>query len=74
MPLSKPVVALNVAQLGRLTMLNVSGLPSGSIGRTPGWCAQWEEGLLDPEQAITRPRQLYDGEPERSFLPIEDRG
>ena len=45
-----------------------------AIGRTPGWCAQWEEGLLDPEQAITRPRQLYDGEPERSFLPIEDRG
>ena len=33
-----------------------------AIGRTPGWLAQWEEGLLDPEQKITRPRQLYVGE------------
>ncbi len=36
-----------------------------AIGRTPGWLAQWEEGLLDPEQKITRPRQLYVGEDER---------
>ena len=36
-----------------------------AIGRTPGWLAQWEEGLLDPEQKISRPRQLYVGEPER---------
>jgi citrate synthase len=33
-----------------------------AIGRTPGWLAQWEEALLDPEQKITRPRQLYVGE------------
>jgi citrate synthase len=45
-----------------------------AIGRTPGWCAQWEEGLLDPEQKITRPRQLYDGEPERHFVRMGDRG
>jgi len=45
-----------------------------AIGRTPGWLAQWEEGLLDPEQKITRPRQLYDGEPLRHFVPIEERG
>jgi citrate synthase len=32
-----------------------------AIGRTPGWLAQWEEGLLDHEQKITRPRQLYVG-------------
>ena len=44
-----------------------------AIGRTPGWLAQWEEGLLDPEQKISRPRQLYTGEPERHFVPISDR-
>ncbi len=33
-----------------------------AIGRTPGWLAQWEEALFDPEQKITRPRQLYIGE------------
>jgi citrate synthase len=36
-----------------------------AIGRTPGWLAQWEEGLTDPEQKITRPRQLYVGRAER---------
>jgi citrate synthase len=44
-----------------------------AIGRTPGWLAQWEEGLLDPEQKITRPRQLFVGEPERHFVPIGQR-
>jgi citrate synthase len=33
-----------------------------AIGRTPGWLAQWEEGILDPEQRISRPRQVYVGE------------
>jgi citrate synthase len=32
-----------------------------AIGRTPGWLAQWIEGILDPDQKISRPRQLYDG-------------
>ncbi|MBI4728757.1 MAG: citrate synthase [Acidobacteria bacterium] len=36
-----------------------------AIGRMPGWLAQWEEGLLDPEQKISRPRQVYAGSPER---------
>jgi citrate synthase len=36
-----------------------------AIGRTPGWLAQWEEGLFDPEQKISRPRQLYVGEAAR---------
>ena len=36
-----------------------------ALGRTPGWLAQWEEGLLDAEQKITRPRQLYVGAAER---------
>ena len=36
-----------------------------AIGRMPGWLAQWEEGLNDPEQRIARPRQLYVGHHER---------
>jgi citrate synthase len=37
-----------------------------AIGRTPGWLAQWEEGILDSEQKISRPRQIYEGPPLRS--------
>jgi citrate synthase len=33
-----------------------------AIGRMPGWLAQWEEGILDTEQRISRPRQIYVGE------------
>jgi citrate synthase len=33
-----------------------------AIGRTRGWLAQWEEGLLDKEQKISRPRQVCVGE------------
>jgi len=36
-----------------------------AIGRTVGWLAQWEEMLLDPEQKIARPRQIYVGPAER---------
>ena len=32
-----------------------------AIPRTSGWLAQWEEMLLDPEQKIARPRQIYLG-------------
>ncbi|MBI4390823.1 MAG: citrate synthase, partial [candidate division NC10 bacterium] len=32
-----------------------------AIPRTSGWLAQWEEMLLDPEQKIARPRQVYLG-------------
>jgi citrate synthase len=42
-----------------------------AIGRTPGWLAQWEEGLLDGEQKITRPRQIYTGKPERHLEPAD---
>ncbi len=44
-----------------------------AIPRTSGWIAQWEEMLLDPEQKIARPRQVYLGHEKRSFLPIEQR-
>ena len=36
-----------------------------AIGRMPGWLAQWQENAADPEQKISRPRQLYIGETER---------
>ncbi len=36
-----------------------------AIGRMPGWLAHWQEGSVDPEQKISRPRQIYIGETER---------
>jgi citrate synthase len=44
-----------------------------ALGRTPGWLAQWEESILDPEQKITRPRQLYTGAGERDYVPLTSR-
>jgi citrate synthase len=44
-----------------------------AIPRTSGWIAQWEEMLLDPEQKIARPRQIYLGHDQRDYLPIEKR-
>jgi citrate synthase len=44
-----------------------------AIGRTPGWLAQWQEMLLDKEQKIARPRQIYIGAPLRDYVPIEKR-
>jgi citrate synthase len=44
-----------------------------AIGRTPGWLAQWQEMLLDKEQKIARPRQLYVGAPERAYVAINKR-
>src|SRR5258706_6239587 len=38
-----------------------------AIGRMPGWLAQWEEMLLDKDQKIARPRQIYIGPAERPF-------
>jgi citrate synthase len=38
-----------------------------AIARTAGWLAQWEEMLLDKEQKIARPRQIYTGSPEREY-------
>jgi citrate synthase len=45
-----------------------------AIGRTPGWLAQWQEMLLDKEQRIARPRQIYIGAGKRDYVPIENRG
>ena len=45
-----------------------------AIGRTPGWLAQWQEMLLDKEQKLARPRQIYTGANQRAYVPIERRG
>src|SRR5207247_9365034 len=44
-----------------------------AIGRMPGWLAQWEEMLVDPEHRIARPLQVYTGAGERAYQPIEKR-
>jgi citrate synthase len=44
-----------------------------AMGRIPGWLAHWQENLLDDEQAIVRPRQLYVGPAERDYVDIGDR-
>ena len=44
-----------------------------AIGRTSGWIAQWLEMVNDSEQKIARPRQIYTGERERTYVPIDDR-
>ena len=43
-----------------------------AIPRTSGWLAHWEE-LLEQDSRISRPRQLYTGDPERNYVPIADR-
>lgn len=44
-----------------------------AIPRAAGWLAQWQEMLMDPEQKIARPRQLYIGEGERQYVPLDQR-
>ena len=45
-----------------------------AIGRTSGWIAQWLEMVQDAEQKIARPRQIYTGERERDYVPLDQRG
>jgi citrate synthase len=45
-----------------------------AIGRTSGWIAQWKEMVGDAEQKIARPRQIYTGERDLDYVPIEQRG
>lgn len=44
-----------------------------SIGRLPGWIAQWKENHDDPTMRISRPRQIYVGKTERRYIPREQR-
>ena len=45
-----------------------------AIGRLPGWIGHWREMIDDPDTKIGRPRQVYIGKTERSFVPIGVRG
>jgi citrate synthase len=44
-----------------------------AIGRTSGWIAQWLEMIDDPEQKISRPRQIYTGNLGLDYVPIGQR-
>jgi citrate synthase len=44
-----------------------------AIGRTSGWIAQWLEMVVDSEQKIARPRQIYTGERRRDYVGIDQR-
>jgi citrate synthase len=44
-----------------------------AIGRLPGWIAHWKEMHQSPTKRICRPRQVYVGEGQREFLPLEQR-
>ncbi|MFM7566960.1 MAG: citrate synthase [Flavobacteriales bacterium] len=43
-----------------------------ALGRLPGWIAQWKE-MTENKEPIGRPRQIYVGEVNRSYVPIQDR-
>jgi citrate synthase len=47
--------------------------PIFAVARTVGWIAHWIEMLTDPETKLVRPRQLYVGRSERSFVGVEQR-
>jgi citrate synthase len=60
-------------------ILNAIGFPTTmftalfALARTVGWISQWNEMIVDPEQKIGRPRQLYTGSPSRDYLEIAKR-
>ncbi len=43
-----------------------------AIPRTSGWLSHWQE-LLDQDSKIARPRQLYIGDDERPYVPLDQR-
>jgi len=44
-----------------------------ALGRLPGWIAHWREMHLAPKMSIQRPRQLYTGHMQRTFVPLVKR-
>ena len=43
-----------------------------ALGRLPGWIAQWKE-MIEHNEPIGRPRQVYTGATERDYVPMEKR-
>jgi citrate synthase len=60
-------------------VLRAIGIPTNmftvifALGRLPGWIAQWKESTDDPHWKISRPRQIYTGELQHDYVPIDDR-
>ncbi|MDP7650214.1 MAG: citrate synthase [Rhodospirillales bacterium] len=60
-------------------ILRAMGIPTSmftalfALARTVGWVAQWNEMIEDPTQKIGRPRQLFTGESERKYVPLNRR-
>jgi citrate synthase len=60
-------------------ILRAMGFPTSmftvlfAVARTVGWVAQWNEMIGDPTQKIGRPRQLYTGPGQRSYVPMDKR-
>jgi citrate synthase len=60
-------------------ILKAMGFPTSmftvlfALARTVGWLAQWKEMIEDPQQRISRPRQLYKGPVSRPFQTVEER-
>jgi citrate synthase len=44
-----------------------------AIPRTAGWLTQWEESILDQDQKIARPRQIYLGARNLNYVSMADR-
>jgi citrate synthase len=61
-------------------LLRAIGIPTNmftvmfSIGRLPGWIAQWWEQNQTMANKIARPRQVYVGPIDRGYVPIDQRG
>ena len=61
-------------------ILRAMGFPTNmftvlfALARTVGWVAHWNEMMEDPSQKIGRPRQLYTGQPQRPYAPLDGRG
>lgn len=60
-------------------ILKAMGFPTSmftvlfAVSRTVGWVSQWKEMMEEPTLRIGRPRQLYTGAAERSYVPIKKR-
>jgi citrate synthase len=60
-------------------LMRAMGIPTSmftvifAIGRMPGWIAHWKEQHDEPGGRIARPRQVYTGPRETSYIPIERR-
>jgi len=61
-------------------ILRALGIPTNmftvmfAIGRLPGWIAHWYEQSQDSAKRISRPRQIYTGNRETRYIPMEERG